>query len=117
MACSTLAFQIADAKAAAGLHRWTLDEAREVLGNDLARNLEPPHLVFEGRANRTFNVNIQEVDSITNSPRAMRRSAQTQFLRDFGNRSEISENLDAPSPSSAATSEKCPDSDSLAAPC
>ena len=71
---------------------------------------------FEGRANRTFNVNIQEVDSITNSPRATRRSRKL-------NSSEILET--APKFQRIWMHQACrrplrpesPDSDSLAAPC
>src|SRR5450755_4310679 len=43
-----LGLQIANIKAGSGLHWRILDEARNILGNDLARNLESPHLVFEG---------------------------------------------------------------------
>jgi hypothetical protein len=43
-----LGLQITDIEAGTGLHRRILDEAWNILGNDLARNLESPHLVFEG---------------------------------------------------------------------
>jgi hypothetical protein len=43
-----LGLKIANVEAGSGLHRRILNEAGDILGNDLARNLEPPHLVLEG---------------------------------------------------------------------
>src|SRR5580698_1999261 len=43
-----LGLQISNIEAGPGLHRRIFDKALNILGNDLARNLEPPHLVFEG---------------------------------------------------------------------
>jgi hypothetical protein len=42
-----LGLQIAYVEVGSGLHRRILDEAGNILSNNLARNLEPPHLMFK----------------------------------------------------------------------
>src|ERR1700712_4419361 len=42
-----LRLQVLDVEAGPSLHRWVLDEGRDVLSDDLARDLETPHLVLE----------------------------------------------------------------------